>query len=335
MTIRSARSFLAVSILLTAALASAHHGSVAVGVVGAEGPGVALDTTSPLPLGRGTAFALMKSEYASFQQRAGFSDQKQFSSFNTLALGFGVTPWLSVYALQPFNWKSQEGIGTNSGLGDTNLMLAVGFKLDEGLRFVPEKESLDELSDWHFSLWGGTSIPVGSTAHQDGSGEFFAPDMQTGFRGPSPACGLVAMKQLSPSFNAIVEGNYQHFFAQHYPEAGYHYKFGGETRFNAALVWHAWSSGRMRIDVAPELSLLHLQRDQTDDGAGPLAPMQASGGTILYGQLGARASLGPVSLGLSLKRAVATGLNEAPLQQGAEGLEAFRAALVLSYATRF
>jgi len=63
--------------------------------------------------------------------------------------------------------------------------------------------------------------------------------------------------------------------------------------------------------------------------------MQASGGTILCGQLGARATLGPLSVALSIKRAVAKKLNEAADQQGSEGLEAYRAALAVSTSTRF
>jgi hypothetical protein len=45
-------------------------------------------------------------------------------------------------------------------------------------------------------------------------------------------------------------------------------------------------------------------------------------------------TLGALSLGASLKRAVARSLNEAADQQGSEGLESFRAALVLGWSTR-
>jgi len=47
------------AMLLLSALAApalAHHGTAAVGAIGAEGPGAALDTTSPLPLGYATRF---------------------------------------------------------------------------------------------------------------------------------------------------------------------------------------------------------------------------------------------------------------------------------------
>jgi hypothetical protein len=322
-------------LLASAALpALAHHGTASVGGLGVEGPGAALDTASPLPLGQGTASALVKSERASYQQRDGLTDQKTFSSFNTLALGYGLRPWLSVFVFQPYNWKAQHGVGSNAGLGDTNLMLCGSFKWDEGPRLAPRKESLDELADWHFGVWGSVSLPVGATTHRDDQGAYFAPDMQTGFRGPSPGVGLSAMKQLGADLTVLAELNHQHFFDQGYSQAGHHYQFGGETRLNGALVWRAWAGTGSRLDLAAELSGLDLQRDRTDAGTGTLQAMQASGGTILYGQIGGRATLGALSLGLGVKRAIARRLNEAARQQGSEGLETYRAAVTLGYATR-
>jgi hypothetical protein len=331
MIARLARTAAALLLAAAAPAALAHHGTAAVSAIGAEGPGAALDTTSPLPLGKGTLFALVKSEYADFQQRpAGWPDpQKQYASFNTLAVGYGITPWLSAFAFQPYNWKSVDPGGTNSGLGDTNLMLSASFKWDEGLKLAPEKESLDELADWHFGAWASVSMPLGPTDHRDDAGEFYAPDLQSGFNGPSPAVGLVAMKQLSTDFTVLVEATYQAFFEQTYPGPGLTYQFGAETRANAALAWRAWASADGRIDLAPELSVLNLRRDREDGVA-----LQASGGTILYGQLGARVTLGSLSIGASVKRALAKSLNEAVQQQGSEGLESFRAALVLGWSTR-
>jgi hypothetical protein len=142
------------------------------------------------------------------------------------------------------------------------------------------------------------------------------------------------MKQLS-DFTLLAEANYQHFFAQQYAEAGYRYRFGAETRFNASLVWKAFSAGAVRVDLAPELSALNLQRDRSDEESGALEPLQASGGTILYGQLGARATFGPLSLSLGLRRALASRLNEGADQQGSEGLESFRAGFTAGYSARF
>jgi hypothetical protein len=334
LTARAPRLVVAALLAMAGAPAVAHHGTAAVSAIGAEGPGAALDTTSPLPLGRGTLLLQGKTEYAAFEQRAGFTDQKRYSSFNTVALGYGLTPWLSAFLFQPYNWKSQDGVGTNSGPGDTNLMLAASFKWDQGFRLAPERESLDDLSDWHFGLWAACSLPVGPAGHRDDLGGTFAPDMQTGFNGPSPGMGLSLLKQLSTDWTVLAEANYQHFFQQRYPKAGLRYQFGGETRLNGALVYRLWASGANRLDLAPELTILTLRRDRSDEGLPAVAPMAGSGGTILYGQLGARATLGSFSVGLSVKRAVASRLNDAALQQGSEGLESFRAALVIGYVPR-
>jgi hypothetical protein len=322
----------AVGLLLAslAAPARAHHGSAAVSAIGAEGPGAALDTTSPLPLGQGTLLALAKTEYVDFMQRTGWPDpQKPYASYNTLALGYGLTPWLSTFVFQPYNVKSIDPGGTNPGLGDTNLLLAAHLKWDEGLKLAPEKESLDELADWHFAPWAACSLPVGPTDRTDDSGEPYAPDVQTGFAGPSPSAGLAVMKQLATSLTLLVEASHQAFFEQEYPDPGISYQFGAETRVNAALPWRAWASGSRRIDLVPELSLLHLQRDREDGVA-----LRASGGTILYGQLGVRATLRSLAIGARVSRAVARDLNEEAEQQGSEGLEDFRAALVVSWSAR-
>jgi hypothetical protein len=324
----------AIALALAALPARAHHGSASVSAIGIEGPGAAIDTTSPLPLGRGTVLAYARTEYVPFQQLEGFEEQKQYSSFNTLALGFGIRPWLSAFVFQPYSWKSQDVLGTNSGLGDTNLMLSASFKWDEGPRLVPEKESLDELADWHFGVWVAATLPVGPTDHRDDLGDYWAPDMQTGFAGTSPALGLVVLKQLSADLTLLGELNYQHFFEQSYEKAGYRYQFGGETRLNGALVWRAWASGRSRVDLAAELSGLNLKRDRSDADAGNMEALQASGGTILYGQAGARATFGSLSIGMGLKRAVAKRLNEEDQQQGSEGLEVVRASLSVSWSTR-
>jgi hypothetical protein len=300
-----------------------------VSAIGTEGPGAAIETASPMPLGQGTVLLLGKSEYARFQQRAGFTDQKAYSSFNTVAVGLGVLPWLSVFAFQPYNVKAQDGRGTSAGPGDTNLMLSASLKWDEGLLLAPEKESLDDLEDWHLGVWAACSLPVGVTENRDRSGTSYAPDMQTGFRGPSPSAGVSVLKQVARDVTVLGEVGYQHFFDRRYPAAGYRYQFGAETRVSAAAVFRTWASGRYRIDVPLELSALNLQRDREDGVA-----LRGSGGTVLYGLLGVRAILGPVSLAASVKRAVATWLNESAQQQGSEGLESYRVAFVAGYATR-
>jgi hypothetical protein len=331
--IRARRVTLAALLTALAVPARAHHGVAAVSIAGPEGPGAANETTSPLPLPEGTLFAMAKSEYVSFRQYAGWpAPQKTHASFNLAALGYGVRPWLSVYLFQPLNAKSQDGAGTNVGLGDTNLMLALAFKWDEGLRLVPERESLDELEDWHFSTWIASTLPVGPTGARDRAGARFAPDLQTGFGAPSPSGGMAVLKQLSRDLTGLADASYQAFLPHTYPD-GLRYRFGGETRLDAALVWRVPGTGRLRLDLCGELNGLHLQRDRArDPGQASLAALEASGGAILYGALGVRVAGGP-TLALGAKRAIARRLNEAADQQGAEGLENLRAVVTLSWST--
>jgi hypothetical protein len=320
--------------LAFAGSARAHHGVAAVGLAEPEGPGAAMETTSPLPLPEGMILTMVKTEYVPFQQFA-FAEpnNKSYSSFNMVALGVGVRPWMSVYVFQPFNVKEQGGIGQNAGAGDTNLMLSFGFKWDEGLRLVPEKESLDDLVDWHFGVWASSTLPVGSTTALDDAGAYFAPDMQTGFGAPSPALGVAVMKQLTTDLTWLAEASYQHFFPHTYRFT--RYRFGGETRLNTAAVMRVYGSGQLRLDVSGELNGLHLQRDRERNDAGAMEQLEASGGAILYAGAGVRALYGPLTVGLGVKRAALKSLNEESDQQGSEGLERFRAAFTVSYSTGF
>lgn len=326
----SGLTLLVVAILAIALPARAHHGVATVSVAGPEGPGAALETTSALPLPQGTLFAMVKSEYVPFRQY-GFAEpeNKSFSSFSMLGVGYGITPWLSVYAFQPFTVKAQDTVGRNSGVGDPTLMLALGFKYDRGLRLVPEKESLDDLVDWHFSAWASSTIPVGSTTSRDSRGDYFEPEMQTGFGTPSPAVGFAVLKQVTERLTWLADASHQRFFAHDYPET--RYRFGAETRVGTAVVYQVVGSGALRADVAAELSGLDLRRDREGNGEGAMEPLRSSGGSILYAGAGVRISRGPLSLALGARRAALKDLNEAAGQQGSEGLENVRATATLSW----
>jgi hypothetical protein len=328
---------LAFAALALPAPARAHHGVAAVSVAGPEGPGAAMETTSPLPLPQGMFFAMAKSEYVPFQRRASADPtNKSYSWFNMAALGYGVRPWMSLYVFQPFNVKAQDGVGRNAGPGDTNLMLSFAFKYDQGFELAPEKESLDDLMDWHFGAWVASTLPFGPTAARtsaagDEPRPYYAPDMQTGFGAPSATLGVSAMKQLTDDLTWLADASYQYFFPHTYRFT--RYQFGGETRLDTAAVYRVLGSGRFRLDVSGELNGLVLQRDQQRNDAGAMQPLSASGGTVLYVAGGLRAYYGPFAVGLGLKRAALTRLNEEANQQGSEGLERFRAAFTVSYAT--
>jgi hypothetical protein len=324
------RVLAAFALLATAGPALAHHGVAAVGIGGPDGPAAALETTSPLPLPERTFFAMAKSELVPFRARAiAAPENKSFSSFSTLGAGYGATPWLSAYLFLPLAVKSQDVVGTNRALGDPSVLVALGAKWDEGLRLVPERESLDELTDWHFSAWASSTIPVGSTTRRDRSGAYFAPDMQAGFGAPSPAAGIAVMKQVSERVTLLADGSYQHFFAHRYPFT--RYRFGGETRLNGAAAWQAYGRGPLRVDVVGELNGLRLQRDREASASGRMEALEASGGAILYAGAGLRLTRGALAATLGVKRAALRDLNEERAQQGSEGLEALRAAVTLSW----
>ncbi len=319
--------------VLHAAPARAHHGVASVGFAGSEGPGAAIETASANPLPARTLLVLAKSEWAQFRKVAfAEPENKDHFSFTTLGVGYGIRPWLTAYAFAPWQVKAQGTIGTSSGPGDPTLMLSVGFKWDEGLRLVHEKESVDELADWHFSAWASSSIPLGSTTRTGAGGAPFEPEMQTGFGAPSPTAGLAATKQLTRDLTVLAELSHQRLFVHTY-SGGLRYRFGAETRGNAALAWRAVARPGLRVDLVGELNGLRLERDEASSETGePLAPVEASGGAVLYAGGGVRASFGALGLALGARRAAARSLNEAAGQQGSEGLEAFRATASLSWA---
>ena len=326
---RRASAALAAAAVAVAAPARAHHGVAAVSLAGPEGPGAALETTSALPLPERTLFGMVKSEYVPFERYAAAEPiNKDYALFSMAAVGYGIRPWLSLYVFQPVNVKAQDGIGRNVGAGDPSVMLALAFKYDAGLQLVPEKESLDDLVDWHFSTWATSTVPLGSSEHTDRRGEPFAPDMQTGFGSPSTTLGVAASKQLGPDVTWLADASWQYFFPHTYSFT--RYQFGAEARVDTAVAWRVYGRSALRVDVAGELNGLWLGRDRERDAAGAMAGVVATGGAVLYGGLGLRAYLGRFSAALGVRRAALRTLNEQALQQGGEGLERLRATLSLS-----
>lgn len=310
--------------LAVATPARAHHGVAAIGVAGQEGPGAALETTSPLPLPERTLFGMLKGEYVPYQRFASAApENKDHAFFGTAAVGYGVRPWLSAYVLQPINVKAQDGVGTNAGPGDPTIMLSLGLKWDGGLLLVPERESLDDLEDWHFSLWGSSTIPCASTDRAGRGGAPFAPDMQLGFGSPSATVGAAAMRQVGPDLTWLADASHQRFFPHTYPFT--RYQFGGETRADTAAVVRVLGRPGLRVDLAGELNGLWLERDRARSAAGDLQPVAASGGLVLYAGVGLRAYFDRFSAAVGVRRAALKRLDEQAQQQGAEGLERFRA----------
>lgn len=305
---------------LLAAPAAAHHGVASLGAAGLEGPGAPVETSSSATLPEGGGLAYLKLDHARFETYDPAAVEGDYSQYWMLGLGYGVTPWFSVYAFQPYNIKQDEPGGLDSrGFADLSLMGVVGFKYDEGLRLVPANESLDDLMDWHYTLYAGASLPSGDADHRldDGS---IDPGKSLGFGQPSLNYGFTATRQWNEATTSVLEAGQIRFRSHAYAD-GNRVRFGTETRLNVALSQRLLSlpERRFRLDGNAELNYLSLGRD-VENGVGAIA----TGGEMLYGVLGLRFYLDRLSLGLAVKQPVWTDLNEEARQQGAEGKEKYR-----------
>lgn len=320
--------FIPLLALLAAPLAHAHHGVASLGAAALEGPGAPIETSSSATLPQGQWLAYLKLDHA--RSRTFDSDpanpEGDYNQYWMAGLGYGFTPWFSAYLFQPYNIKVDEKGGQDSrGFTDLSLMGVLGFKYDDGFRRVPASESLDDLEDWHFTLYGGFSLPTGNADHRlkDGS---IDPGKSLGFGKSSHNLGATATRQLTADTTAVFEAGYIGFRKYRYDD-GQTMRFGGETRLNAALTHRLFTlpESRFRLDLNLEANYLHLERDRSQNG-----PERATGGDMLYGVAGVRLYKDNLSLGLGVKKPVWTDLNEENEQQGAEGREKHRLILTLS-----
>ncbi len=305
----------------------AHHGVAALGAAGLEGPGAPLETSSSATLPQGKFLAYLKLDYAKFKKytykRDDETDNYNFWIYGT---GYGIKPYLSLYLFIPYYTKIVENNSFNtSGFADISLMAVLGFKYDEGFMLIPESESLDDLMDWHFTVYGGTTLPTGNPNIRDKNGNI-DPGMSLGFGKPSITLGFTATKQFTDKITFIFDTNYLKFFEYKYSD-GTKYMFGDEFRINSALTYRVLTSekNKFRLDLDFELNYLNLGRDK-ENGTG----LKGTGGKILYTLYGLRAYYKTVSVGLGVKIPSWTDLNEESLQQGAEGKEKYRAIFTFS-----
>ena len=181
--------------------AFAHHGVAGVGAAGLQGPGAPIESATSANLPVGKAFAYLKLDHAKYRtfDPEPANPESDYANFWIASLGYGVTPWLSAYLFVPYNSKIDEpgGFDTN-GFADISVFGQVGFKFDKGrLRLIPETESLDDLEDWRFTVFGGVSLPTGNPNLRDVNGNI-DPGKSTGFGEPSYAIGVTATKQFAP-----------------------------------------------------------------------------------------------------------------------------------------
>jgi len=323
-----ATALLALAILLAPVAGLAHHGVASLGVAGLEGPGAPVETSSSATLPQGSLLAFLKLDHAVFETYTDAVDGEGASNaFWMYGLGWGIRPWLSAYAVLPYYAKKVEDNSFNSaGFADMSLMGVIGLKWDAGLHLVPANESLDDLEDWHFTLYGGLTLPTGDADLEDANGAI-DPGMSLGFGTPSTLAGVTATKQLTGRVTAVADASWIGFGENTYAD-GQKVRFGTELRANLALTARLLTlpERRFRLDANLEGNYLQLGRDEAD-GVGE----DATGGAILYVLPGLRAYYRGVSLGLGVKLPAWTDLNEADDQQGAEGKEDYR--LVVSFST--
>ncbi len=325
-------SGLALSLLLTSYCGSvyAHHGVASLGSAGLEGPGAPLETSSSATLPEGKFLAYLKLDYANFKKYTPQRDDETDSyTFWIYGLGYGVKPYLSVYLFVPYYTKKLEDNSFNtSGFADISLMAVLGFKYDEGFMLIPETESLDDLMDWHFTVYGGLTIPTGDPNIRDANGNI-DPGMSLGFGKPTITLGFSATKQFTDNMTFVFDTNYLKFFEYKYND-GTKYQFGDEFRMNTAITYRVLTSekNKFRLDLDFELNYLNLGRDK-ENGIG----LKGTGGKILYTLYGLRAYYKTISVGLGVKIPSWTDLNEESLQQGAEGKEKYR--IIFTFSTLF
>lgn len=302
----------------------AHHG----GVSTAFGPGSPIETASPITLPRGTFLLFEKVEWVPFEQQGNAEPENidYFAFFNTL-FGYGFTDAFSLYLNLPAAVKRQDSLGTSKGLGDLTFTAQYGLKLGErdGIRglysYGPEDSSGEYYTtdDLKIAFTGGITIPSGTISNDDDNGEVFDMGLQPGFGSTSFNFGFSASKMLFSHFTLTGDTSYNVFSQQNDG------KPGNELRFNLAgdyEIFEDMGGFISRMDIIGEANLLHLtrdleaDRDQTND----------SGGTILYLSPGFRATFSKrFSIGTLIKFPVWNDLNNESIQQGAEGLEDYRA----------
>lgn len=322
---------LLLALLFAPGVALAHHGVAGLGAAALAGPGAPVESASSAVLPEGRTLLYAKLDHAKFKtyDPDPANPESDYANYWMLGLGHGFTSWLSAYLFAPYHAKIDEPGGLDSkGWADVSVMGQIGFKYEpgEGLKRVPAHESLDDLEDWHFTIFLGSTLPTGNANHRLADGTI-DPGRAHGFGKPATTLGLTATKPLSRHLTFNLEASWLRFREYRY-EDGQTMKFGSERRLNLALSQRFYSDAerRLRLDGVLEAQVLQLGRD-IENGA----PAAATGGRILYLLPGLRLYQDNMSFAIGLKKPVWTRLNEAEQQQGAEGKEKYRLLFSASY----
>lgn len=308
----------------------AHHGVASVSIAGVEGPGAPLETTSSSTLPKGSILTYLKLDHAKYEMYTSTRDgEGKRTDYWMYGIGYGVSDAVSVYAFLPYYTKALDDSTTTSDFHDINLMGVVGFVWDEGLKLVRGNESLDDMTDWHFTAFANVTLPTGEANAKDADGNLIDPGLQTGFGAPSWMVGVSTTKWFGNAWTFVADTSYNSFLEYEYFD-GTEKKFGDEVRLNAALCYKIFGDNdkKLRIDYNAEANALFLGRDKENGVA-----EDATGGNILYTTQGVRLFYKNSSAALGVKLPIWTDLNEEADQQGAEGKEDYR--LVFTFSTLF
>lgn len=330
-------------LLLGTTAAHAHHGVAGVGAAALEGPGAPVESASSAVLPEGKTLLYAKLDHAKFKSVDPTDTQVDYNQFWMAGIGHGFTPWLSAYLFAPYNRKvdTAEPVGAASpkfdtkGWADMSVMGQIGFKYDRGFRLVPANESLDDLEDWHFTIFAGASLPHGNPNLKNRNGDI-DPGKSTGFGKSDWSLGFTATKMLTKDLTFNTELSTIRFRTYRYAAdttfpAGRDYLFGAEDRLNLALAYrfHTNVEQKLRADFSLEAQYLKLRPDAENGVADP-----NSGGRVLYLLPGIRLYKDSMSFAFGVKTPVWKKLNEpTALQQGSEGKEKYR--LIFSVSTMF
>ena len=312
--------------LLCPLAALAHHGGVSLPF----GPGTPIETASPLTLPEGGVVLYARTEQVEWRKfQFAEPTNKDSFTFSSVGVSYGITPYLTGSFSVPYNVKRQDSLGSNSGVGDIRFSGILGFHHEpgKGFKLNTAKEgaiSLGEVKKTFFTFYGGFTLPTGKSKMELG-GEV-DPGMQPGFGSPSFTLGFNAGRAVLHSLSLVADTSFDIFTRRD------DFRFGNEYRFNLAAVQELYGKPEKfiaKIDGILEWNLLHISRDEQGG-----EQLRATGGTILYVTPGMRFSfprLQNANLGIAVKIPVYKNLNEQDEQQGAEGLEKYRAIVTLSF----
>ncbi|MCG8027807.1 MAG: transporter [Candidatus Thiodiazotropha taylori] len=327
----SRRIFVACALAGVSVPCFSHHGVAGLGAAGLRGPGAPVESATSATLPAGGTLAYLKLDHAKYETYDSdpANPESDYANYWMAGVGYGVAPWFSAYLFLPYHSKVDEPGGLDSrGFADVSVMGQVGFKYDEGWRLIPDNESLDDLEDWHFTLFGGFTLPTGDADLRLDDGSIDA-GKSTGFGKPSWSLGLTATKMLSPQWTFNQELSTIGFQEYEYDD-GNRTKFGQEIRANSALIYRAYTDldRKLRVDLSMEAQYLHLARDRTNG-----VDETATGGDMIYALPGVRVYWDNISAVFGLKSPIWTELNEESQQQGGEGTEDYR--LIFTFSSLF